>query len=112
TEDHAPAGGEYRERVLAEIEHTAEELAYWQGVRAQQIADGKVTPYSRDVLVKGDHVFYVGQWNEVVKVNVKAVTIRSIVGGSWTDRIAYAEIRGLRDADCTPVRIVDGQRVT
>ncbi|BCN46578.1 hypothetical protein RE943_47550 (plasmid) [Prescottella equi] len=112
TEDHAPAGGEYRERVLAEIEHTAEELAYWQGVRAQQIADGKATPYSADVLAKGDHVFYVGQWNEVMKVNAKTVSIRSIVGGSWTDRIAYAEIRGLRDADARPVRIVDGQRTT
>ncbi|MDH6284503.1 DUF3560 domain-containing protein [Prescottella agglutinans] len=111
-EDHAPAGGAYREQVLREIAHTADELAYWQGVREQQIAEGKVTPYSRDVLAKGDHVLYVGQWNEVVKVNAKSVTIRSIIGGSWTDRIAYAEIRGLRDADCTPVRIVDGQRVT
>lgn len=55
-------------------------------------------------------MFYVGQWNEVVKVNAKTVTIRSIVGGSWTDRIAYAEIRGLRDADARPVRIVDSQR--
>lgn len=110
TETHEPAAGAHRERVLAEIEHTAEELAYWQGVRAQQIADGKVTPYSADVLAKGDHVFYVGQWNEVVKVNAKTVTIRSIVGGSRTDRIAYAEIRGLHDSDARPVRIVDGQR--
>lgn len=82
TEDHAPAGGEYRERVLSEIAHAAEEPAYLQGIRAQQIADGTVTPYSRDVLAKGDYEFYVGQWNEVVKVNAKTVTIRSIVGGS------------------------------
>ncbi|OUS97387.1 DUF3560 domain-containing protein [Rhodococcus sp. NCIMB 12038] len=112
TEDHAPASGADRERALDEIEHTSEKLAYWQGVRAQQIADGTVTLYSRDVIAKGDHVFYVGQWNEVVKVNAKTVTIRSIVGGGWNDRIAYSEIRNLRDAEARPIRIADGQRVT
>ncbi|PZU04557.1 MAG: hypothetical protein DI630_00080 [Gordonia sp. (in: high G+C Gram-positive bacteria)] len=110
-ESHAPAEGAHRDRVLEDIQRTSEELAYWEGVRAQHIADGKVTAYSADVVIKGDHVYYVGQWNEVVKVNAKSVTIRSIVGGSWTDRLPYAEIRNLRTAEGIPVRIVDGARV-
>lgn len=111
-ETHAPAGGEYRDRLLVEIDHTADELAYWQGVRDAQIAEGTATAYSRDVLVKGDRVLYVGRWHEVVRVNAKSVTVGSLVGGSWTDRVPYREIRGLRDADDRTVRIVDGVRVS
>ncbi|WP_137725646.1 DUF3560 domain-containing protein [Prescottella subtropica] len=110
-ETHAPADGAHRDRVLAEIDHTADELAYWQGVRAGQIDAGTVSPYSRDVVAVGDQVRYVGTWHEIRRVNAKSVTIGSIVGGSWTDRIPYTEIRGLRDADGNTVRVVDGQRV-
>lgn len=111
-ESHASATGAHRDQVLEEIEHTADQLAYWQGVHEQQLADGKATAYSRDVVTKGDHVYYVGQWNEVVRVNAKSVSIRSIVGGGWTDCIAYSEIRDLRTTDHRQVRIVDGERVT
>ena len=110
-ETHDPASGAHRERVLEEIERVADELAYWEGVRAQQLADGKVMPYSKDVVIKGDQIFYVGSWHDVVRVNAKSVTIRSIVGGSWTDRAAYTEIRKLRNADGAAVRVVDGARV-
>ncbi len=110
-ETHEAATGDYRERVLAEIEHTADEIAYWQGVRAAQIAAGTATAYSREVITKGDLVRYVGHFHQVLKVNAKSVTIGSIVGGSWTDRVPYSEIRGLRDADGKVVRIVDGARV-
>ena len=110
-EEHSAASGEYRERLLDEIEHTADELAYWQGVRAQQIEAGAVTSYSADVLTKGDQVLYVSKWNEVIRVNKKSVTIHSTFGGSWTDRVPYTEIRGLRDCDGRTVRIVDGVRV-
>lgn len=109
-EVHPPAEGVHRERILAELEHTADQLAYWEAVRDHQLASGAAVSYSRDVVVKGDHVFYVGQWNEVVRVNAKSVTIRSIVGGSWTDRVAYSEIKKLRTAEGAVVRVVDGLR--
>lgn len=110
-EKHEPATGAHRERVLEEIERVADELAYWEGVRAQQLADGKVTPYSKNVVIKGDQIFYVGSWHHVVRVNAKSVTIRSIVGGSWTDRAAYTEIKKVRSAAGAPVHVVDGARV-
>lgn len=111
-ETHEAASGAYRARVLDDIEHTADELAYWQGVRAHQIATGAVSAYSRDVVAVGDLIRYAGHWHRVLKVNAKSVTIGSIVGGSWTDRAPYNEIRGLRDADGNTVRIADGARLT
>jgi hypothetical protein len=100
-DEHAPAQGAHRDRVLAEIEHTADELTYWQAVRAEQIASGKVQTYSRDTVAVGDLVRYAGHWHEVRRVNAKSVTIGSIVGGSGTDRVAYTEIRGHRSAAST-----------
>lgn len=110
-ETHGAATGAYREQLLVEIDHLADEITYWKAVREQQIADGKVTPYSRDVVVKGDHVRHGGSWYEVVRVNVKSVSVMSRVGGDWTDRLAYNTIRGLRTSKSEPVTVVDGQRV-
>ncbi|WP_032367217.1 DUF3560 domain-containing protein [Rhodococcoides fascians] len=97
-EEHAPAQRAHRDRVLAEIEHTEDELTYWQAVRAEQIASGKVQTYSRDTVAVGDLVRYAGHWHPVRRVNTKTVTIGSIVGGSGTDCVAYTEIRGHRTA--------------
>src|SRR5690606_33720655 len=111
-ETHEAATGDHRERLLTEIDHTAEQLSYWEGVRARQPAEGVATSYSREVIVKGDLVRYSGHDHRVLKVNAKSVTIGSSEGGSWTDRVPYSEIRGLRDAEGNAVRIVEGARVT
>ena len=108
---HVAATGAYREQLLVEIDHLDDEITYWKAVREQQIADGKVTPYSRDVVVKGDHVRHGGSWYEVVRVNAKSVSVMSRVGGDWTDRLAYNAIRGLRTSKSETVAVVDGQRV-
>ncbi|MCB8913943.1 DUF3560 domain-containing protein [Rhodococcus rhodochrous] len=110
-ETHAAATGDHRERLLTEIDHTAEQLSYWEGVRAHQLAEGVATAYGREVIVKGDLVRYAGHDHRVLKVNAKSVTIGSSEGGSWTDRVPYSEIRGLRDAEGNAVRIVEGARV-
>ncbi|MET4614095.1 hypothetical protein ABIC28_005108 [Rhodococcus sp. PvR044] len=111
-EIHEPADGAYREQLDVELARVEDEIAYWSGVREQQLADGKTTAYSRDVIVKGDRVAYNSHgWHEVLKVNAKSVTIPSIVGGTWTDRVPYTDIRGLHDETGATVRIVDGARV-
>ena len=110
-EIHEAATGDYREQVLVEIDHVTDEITYWNAVREQQIADGKVAPYSRDVVVRGDHVRHGGSWYEVVRVNAKSVSVMSRVGGDWTDRLAYNVIRGLRTSKSETVNIVDGRRI-
>lgn len=111
TETHDAATGSHRERVLVEIDRVADEIAYWEGVRAHQVESGTAAVYAREVIVKGDRISYRrGEWHEVVRVNAKSVTIPSIVGGSWTDRVPYTDVRGLRDADGNTVRIVNGER--
>lgn len=110
-EVHEPATGGHREQVLVEIDHVADQIVYWQAVRAQQLEDGKAVSYGREVIVKGDHVRHGGSWYEVVRVNAKSVSVRSRVGGDWTDRLAYTVIRGLRTSASEPVRIVDGTRI-
>lgn len=109
---YAPAAGSYREGRDAEIVRTADELAYWGGVRAAQIADGVAAAYSREVIAVGDLVRYAGHVHQVLRVNAESVTIGSTFGGSWTGRVPYSEIRGLYDTDGNVVRIVDGARVT
>lgn len=87
-----PAEGEHRRRTEAEFAGVREQLEYWQGIRDEQIRDGKATNYSRGDIDRGDQIKYRGRWLTVVRVNPKSISVRSQVGGSWTDTIAYAEI--------------------
>lgn len=93
-----PAEGEHQQRTETELDGAREQLEYWQGIRDEQIRDGKATNYSRGDIVRGDQVQYRGRWLTVIRVNPKSVSVRSQVGGSWTDTIAYAEITNHRAA--------------
>lgn len=110
-ENYGAAEGAYRRQVIAEIERVSDHLAYWQGVRAQQLADGTTMAYDFDVVLKGDQIFHGERWRSVVKVNTKSVSVTSIIEGNLTDRVAYSEIEGLRTAEGNLVRIVEGARV-
>lgn len=96
--------------VTAEIDRVSYHLAYWRGVRAEQLSNGTTMAYSPKVVVDGDHVLHGGQWNPVVRVNAKSVSVVSVLDGNLTDRVIYAEIEGLRTAGGDVVRIVDGAR--
>jgi hypothetical protein len=93
-----PASGAYRDRLERELQTATEQLAYWQRVRQAQVDAGQVTNYSRETIAKGDSVQYRGRWYEVVRANPKSVSVRSQVGGSWTDTLPYAELTGHRPA--------------
>ena len=79
------------ERLAPHIEEKHDQIAYWEAVRAAHIESGKVTGYDRTNVKKGDRVQIRGQWREVVRVNVKTVSVTT--GYSWTDTVAYAEIQ-------------------
>ena len=72
---------------------TVDQLTYWRGIRAAQIAEGTATNYDRDTVKKGDRVRVRGHWREVVRANAKSVSVTT--GYSWTDTVPYAEIQDL-----------------
>lgn len=97
-EASGPAQGEYAERLQARIQELQDQISYWEGVRAEQIAAGMVGSYGPESINKGDQVKFRGSWYEVRRVNRKSVTIPSMVGGSWTDTVPYHELSGHQPA--------------
>lgn len=93
----SPASPQGRERLEAQIAELSDQLTYWEGVRAEQIANGTATNYSRETISKGDHVLIGGQWREVVRVNAASVSVKT--GYSWTDTAPYATIKDHRPAE-------------
>ncbi|WP_430648118.1 DUF3560 domain-containing protein [Agromyces sp. GXS1127] len=92
---YQPASDELKaaraKRAAPRLAELRDQLAYWEGVRAQQIADGTATGYTRQQIQKGDLVKIRGNWREVVRANVKTVSLTT--GYSWTDTAPYAEIQ-------------------
>lgn len=93
-----PAQGEYSERLQARIQELRDQISYWEGVRAEQVAAGMAGNYGPETISKGDQVKFRGSWYEVRRVNRKSVTIPSMVGGSWTDTVPYHELSGHQPA--------------
>jgi hypothetical protein len=79
-------------------------LEWWRQVRAQQIADGVTTAFSRDTVAVGDWVFgWPGGPNRVCRVNSTTVTIETMRSRvepyDWlTNKLKYHEIRRLISA--------------
>jgi len=112
-DEFAPATGPYREQVIARMAQRADEIAYWQGVYAQQQAAGIASSDSRDTIAKGDLVKHRGSWYRVMRVNLKTVSVQMHAGASWTNTIGYHEITGhqpsaANDADTRPVTAPPG----
>lgn len=92
---YQPASDELKaaraKRAEPRLAELRDQLEFWEGVRAEQIADGTATGYTRDQIQKGDLVKVRGYWREVVRANPKTVSVRT--GYSWTDTAPYAEIQ-------------------
>ena len=78
-------------RLAPHIDEKRDQIAYWEAVRAAQVASGKATGYDRSTVKKGDRVKIRGQWREVVRANLKTVSVTT--GYTWTDTAPYAEIQ-------------------
>ncbi|MCD5348434.1 hypothetical protein [Agromyces sp. S2-1-8] len=92
---YQPASDELKaaraKRAAPRLAELRDQHEYWEGVRAEQIADGTATGYTREQIQKGDLVKIRGQWREVVRANPKTVSVTT--GYSWTDTAPYAEIQ-------------------
>ena len=103
-----PAEGDYRERLLARQRDIHEELTYWrEHVKAQEAAGVKV--WSKGDFAKGDFVFFIASWYEVVRVNAKSLTIPAMINDGyvvrkdgnrcdWTDTIPYHKVKARKSA--------------
>ena len=98
TDEYAPTQEEAAERLRARIQDLEDQINHWEGVRAEQIAAGDANNYGPENVTNGDQVKFRGSWYEVRRVNRKTVTIPSMVGGSWTDTVAYHELSGHQPA--------------
>ena len=90
-----PAAGAARERYTAEADRLADELDYWRGVRAEQVAAGQAADYSRETISAGDFVKVSGSWWQVKRTNPKTVTLES---GGCSTRAAYPTLTDHRPA--------------
>lgn len=73
-----------------------DQLEYWQQVRADQIATGQATNYSRETVNKGDLVKIRGTWSLVKRANPKTVRIQ--VEAGWDLAYTWAEVKDHRPA--------------
>lgn len=80
-------------RLAPHIDEKRDQIAYWKAVRAAQVESGRATGYDRSTVKKGDRVKLRGQWREVVRANLKTVSVTT--GYTWTDTAPYAEIQQL-----------------
>nr|WP_051876645.1 DUF3560 domain-containing protein [Cellulosimicrobium sp. MM] len=85
-----------RRRLEPAIAEARDNLAHWEGVRAQQIADGAVTDYGPHNVAKGDEVMIGNWWRRVARVNAKSVSVETDY--SWTDRAPWHEVTDHRAA--------------
>lgn len=96
-EQKQAATGERREYLLNLLAEGEDQLAYWRGVRADQIGSGEVVEYSKDVISAGDVVKVRGSgWWRVVRANAKTVSVES--RGS-SIRAPYGSLTGHRTAE-------------
>ena len=91
TEETPAATAARRDRLAVELAELTDQHAYWEAVRAEQIATGRATGHSRDTVKKGDRVKIRGIWREVVRANTKTVSVTT--GHSWASTTPYAEIQ-------------------
>jgi hypothetical protein len=100
-ETAAAATGDYLDRLRVQLAGQQDQLTYWQGIRAEQIATGETGDYSRDTIKPGDLV-QIGRgaatsWDPVIRANPKTVTVQP-ASVPWTLKYSYGQITGHKPA--------------
>jgi Domain of unknown function (DUF3560) len=96
------------DRLRAACDKLATELAYWQTIHHQQVADGQVRVFTRDDIAPGDWVWshWAGGPHRVARVNPTTVSIETQhvpdTDTWWTNTIPYYEITHVRRPDTQP----------
>lgn len=89
------ASGAWADKLAALLARTEEQLDYWCGVRAEQVAAGEAVDLGPHCVSVGDVVQVKGwRWARVVRVNKKTVTVRDADG--WDSRVPYSRLTARR----------------
>jgi len=92
---------EWAQRATTELARLDSDSAYWQAVRAEQVATGQATSYGPTSVHRGDQVKIRGRWYTVVRANKRTVTVPSPIG-NWTDTTPWHEVQDHRSASTSP----------
>lgn len=90
-EQVAPVTGQSREYQLSRLAEWTDAQTYWQGIRDEQIADGRATNYDKTTIAKDGAVKIRESWMKVKRANPKTVTVES--GCGFDLKYTYAEIK-------------------
>ncbi|MXN63174.1 DUF3560 domain-containing protein [Bacillus sp. BGMRC0062] len=95
------ATGRRREAIQADATENADALAYWRGVRAQQLAAGEAADYSAETIHAGDRIKVGGTWWTVARANAKTCTLYFDAERKITSsyRAPYGKITGHQPAN-------------
>lgn len=95
--EQPPATGERLDRLKMWLAEAEDQLAYWKGVREEQIASGEVVAYSKEMIKAGDMIKVRSSgWWFVVRANAKTVSVES---HGCSTRAPYGTITGHRTAE-------------
>lgn len=95
-EQHPPATGPSRERLLVEVAHLDEQIRHWTGVHETHRAAGRIGTVDWDQVHPGDLLEYRGRWEVVRRVNRTTVTV--VVDPGWKDKITKRGVTAHRPA--------------
>nr|WP_281496971.1 DUF3560 domain-containing protein [Ornithinimicrobium sp. F0845] len=94
-----PEENGHRQSVEDRLAIDRADLEHWKQVRADQIASGEATDYSRDTVAVGDLVKIRGSWRTVARANAKTVSVET--GYSWTDKAPWHAVQDHRPRETT-----------
>lgn len=92
----APPEHRYRIQLDDQLSTWRADLAYWQEIRAAQLADGIAGGYSPETVAVGDLVKIGGSWHKVARANTKTVAVETCY--SWTNKSPWHTVTDHRPA--------------
>ena len=88
------AAGHPRQDLEDRLAIDRADLEHWMQVRADQLATGQATNYSRENVAVGDLVKIGGSWHTVARCNAKTVAVQT--GYSWTNKAPWHKVQDHR----------------
>src|SRR5699024_10934946 len=93
--DQCDTESDHGRQLQADLDDLDDQIAYWSGIRREQIATGQATDFDQSMIDPGDLVKVSGSWWKVRRANRTTVTLES---GGCSIRSPYSSIQTHRRA--------------